>query len=119
MSMHWELAAEALFGTAFGTVKQPGSGFLLRDVPPVVAMFPTVADTPLLMEAFRVSWNDRLQELPASSKKDFDVLRKIYSGHFTKVIYPLACLLDAFPKGTIGSKEFDSTRLYPQIETLT
>ncbi|KAF7259329.1 hypothetical protein EG68_03514 [Paragonimus skrjabini miyazakii] len=108
MSMHWELAAEALFGTAFGTVKQRGSGFLLRDVPPVVAMFPTVADTPLLMEAFRVSWNDRLQELPASSKKDFDVLRKTYSGHFTKVIYPLACLLDAFPKGIMGSKEFET-----------
>ncbi|KAF8569622.1 hypothetical protein P879_02635 [Paragonimus westermani] len=107
MSMYWELAAEALFGTAFGTMKQPGSGFLLRDVPPVVAMFPTVADTPLLMEALRVSWNDRLQELPTSSKKDFDVLRKIYSEHFTKVIYPLACLMDAFPKGTTESKEFE------------
>ncbi|KAH8862880.1 Nephrocystin-1 [Schistosoma japonicum] len=51
----------------------PGFGgtndrFVLRHVHPEVALFPIVADCPLLIECLRVSWQDRLKEIPVNQK---------------------------------------------------
>ncbi|KAK4475239.1 hypothetical protein MN116_000778 [Schistosoma mekongi] len=91
----------------------PGFGgtndrFVLRHVHPEVALFPTVADCPLLIECLRVSWQDRLKEIPVSQKKDTEYLRKLYSDHFRRVIYPLLWLQDIRYVDIMSSQQFEN-----------
>ncbi|TNN11338.1 Nephrocystin-1 [Schistosoma japonicum] len=90
----------------------PGFGgtndrFVLRHVHPEVALFPIVADCPLLIECLRVSWQDRLKEIPVNQKKDTEYLRKLYSDHFRRVIYPLLWLQDIRYIDIMSSQQFE------------
>nr|CAH8867944.1 unnamed protein product [Trichobilharzia regenti] len=81
---------------------------ILRHVPPEVAVFPVIADCPLLIECLRVSWQDRLKEIPANKKKDTEYLRKIYSDHFRRVIYPLLWLQDMHFSNVMSAQQFEN-----------
>ncbi|CAH8615841.1 unnamed protein product [Heterobilharzia americana] len=83
--------------------------FILRHVPPEVALFPVVADCPLLIESLRVSWQDRLKEIPANKKKDIEYLKKIYSDYFRRVLYPLLWLQDMHFPNIMTSQQFELT----------
>ncbi|VDP30049.1 unnamed protein product [Schistosoma mattheei] len=80
---------------------------ILRYVQPEVALFPIVADCPLLIECLRVSWQDRLKEIPGNSKKDSEYLKKLYSDHFRRVIYPLLWLQDIEFPCIMSSQQFE------------
>ncbi|CAH8603944.1 unnamed protein product [Schistosoma mattheei] len=81
---------------------------ILRYVQPEVALFPIVADCPLLIECLRVSWQDRLKEIPGNSKKDSEYLKKLYSDHFRRVIYPLLWLQDIEFPCIMSSQQFEN-----------
>ncbi|CAH8868657.1 unnamed protein product [Trichobilharzia szidati] len=81
---------------------------ILRHVPPEVAVFPVIADCPLLIECLRVSWQDRLKEIPANKKKDTEYLRKIYSDHFRRVIYPFLWLQDVHFSNVMSAQQFEN-----------
>ncbi|THD25849.1 hypothetical protein D915_003303 [Fasciola hepatica] len=104
MSLYWEMLGNVLFGSSSTGVKD---SVYLRHVPPSCALLPYVADTPLLMEALRVSWNDVFKELPSTQKKDLDKLQKAYSDHFLRVIYPMVCLLNVIPTGPTSTAVFE------------
>ncbi|CAH8436780.1 unnamed protein product [Dicrocoelium dendriticum] len=113
ISMHRDLLAAQIYGNAM--TSKIGS-IPTRTVPPLVAMFPNVADSPLLIEALRVSWNDRVSELATETKKDYEELKRVYENHFNTSIYPLACLSDRIPTGFISSQLFQRER--PRILAL-
>uniref|UniRef100_A0A095AXS4 Nephrocystin-1 n=1 Tax=Schistosoma haematobium TaxID=6185 RepID=A0A095AXS4_SCHHA len=66
---------------------------ILRYVQPEVALFPIVADCPLLIECLR---------------KDSEYLKKLYSDHFRKVIYPLLWLQDIEFPCIMSSQQFEN-----------
>lgn len=104
MSLYWELLGHELFGSKSSGTKD---SVFLRHVTPSCALLPYVADSPLLMEALRVSWNEVFKELSSTQKKDLEKLQKAYSDHFLRVIYPLVCLLNVIPTGPTSSAVFE------------
>ncbi|RTG86944.1 nephrocystin-1 [Schistosoma bovis] len=66
---------------------------ILRYVQPEVALFPIVADCPLLIECLR---------------KDSEYLKKLYSDHFRRVIYPLLWLQDIEFPCIMSSQQFEN-----------
>ncbi|XP_018653783.1 putative myosin II heavy chain [Schistosoma mansoni] len=67
--------------------------FILRYVQPEVALFPVVADCPLLIECLR---------------KDSEYLKKLYSDHFRRVIYPLLWLQDIEFPSVMSLQQFEN-----------
>ncbi|CAH8649283.1 unnamed protein product [Schistosoma rodhaini] len=105
LSYHRDFLANIFLG--FGRTDDKDR-FILRYVQPEVALFPVVADCPLLIECLRVSWQDRLKEIPGNSKKDSEYLKKLYSDHFRRVIYPLLWLQDFEFPSVMSLQQFEN-----------
>ncbi|CAH8562422.1 unnamed protein product [Schistosoma turkestanicum] len=82
--------------------------FVLRHVQPEIALFPVVADCPLLIECLRVTWQDRLKTIPNNNKKDSQYLKKLYSDHFRRVIYPLLWLQEIQFPNVMSPQQFEN-----------